>query len=962
MIKRIALAGILCLVCSSASAKHLMVEGVLRDNGGAVIDGAFDITYTLYASESAEVGEWTETHVGQDVNAGFFQARLGQSTDLTDALFAQNGELWLGITLAGQPELPRTPLETDPYAFFAQQAQTALGLGCTGCIDASHLASEVAWAAASGPGGAALDLSCTGCVTLEALSAGVMAASNVSYDDTTTQMGVADVQSAIEKLKTLIGTGGGTGGPVNEGAGTVSRYTNQWGLPSYGVATEFLHLMNPTPPKVVMWMYGGQNTGFASANNLIVQSSSFAPNSYSGGVNGNVGDENITVSNASAFNVGDHVLIHQTMGQNAGQWELNAVTGVTGSALGLAKGLEHAYVSNTGTGTERAQIVVAANYNHMEVVSGGIVHQAKTLPTGASDDFSGGIVYVRAQQITVKAGGVIRANGVGFDGGVPQGGNNTPELPGDSECQHTPPKTNSPSCSGGGGGYSTCGSSSCSNGAAGGGGGKVAGQEGKGSGTHGKGGLAHGDAQGSKIFHGGGGGGTWVGHGGTGGGLVVLGAKTIVVENGGKIEANGADGGGSTNGNNFYAGAGGGGGGTVALFAETVQIAGTVQANGGKGYTNNSNGRHGGDGGEGWVLELDPIPGVVNQSFATGVEIWVDGVNVTPSVGDPNGKGHPHYDPVNKKWGVTGTESWSTGPLDLTNVASWTLGEHKVEMKETGGAGGDLKAYFYLIQSFTESKAPPNDTCATPVLLDPNTDPVVISGTTEDTMGKTSAKDDYKQGGCGGLGGPDVVYRIDLTQRALLHAAVVAPFPPKLYLRAGDCVTGEVEVCADKEFTSDPLEAGTYYLVVDSDSKFAKGDFTLAVSTTPAPLPANDTCDSSQQLVFTDGKAIVNATSIYALDDTKGLCPAVFDGGPDVYYEIDVPNQATVKINVVSQDFSPVVYVLATGCGDTAFPISCSASGTLELNGIQGGKYWIVVDGVSQQKWGDFTMTVDLSN
>ena len=66
----------------------------------------------------------------------------------------------------------------------------------------------------------------------------------------------------------------------------------------------------------------------------------------------------------------------------------------------------------------------------------------------------------------------------------------------------------------------------------------------------------------------------------------------------------------------------------------------------------------------------------------------------------------PHFDAVNNKWGVGGTERWSSGPLDLSGATNWTLGEHTLEFKDTGGAGGDVKAYLYMIQTFSESTPP----------------------------------------------------------------------------------------------------------------------------------------------------------------------------------------------------------------------------------------------------------------
>ena len=367
----------------------------------------------------------------------------------------------------------------------------------------------------------------------------------------------------------------------------------------------------------------------------------------------------------------------------------------------------------------------------------------------------------------------------------------------------------------------------------------------------------------------------------------------------------------------------------------------------------------GGDGGDGWIVELAPVQGVVNESYPKGVEIWVDGVNITGTIGDPNAVGDPAWDASSNSWGATGLDGWATGPLDLTNATNWTLGEHLIELRETGGAGGQLKSYIYVIYPYTESTPPLNDACDTPLVLDPSSGPVVTSGTTEDIMGKTKATDSQVQPGCGGASGLDVVYRIDLPERSLLDIAIVAPFSTKLYLRQDDCDGGALVQCGDKELSTAPLEAGTYYLFVDSDSPGAKGDFTLGVASTPAPIPENDSCETATDLLFSaQGVATVSSSSLYAQDDSKGLCSAAFSGGPDVVYTFTATAGQSFTIEVSSPEFQSVIYVMAQGCGDAGFPLGCSSTGELAVQGLPQGQYWIVIDGVQPGQWGDFDLTV----
>jgi len=948
-----------------AEDRHMVVEGLLKDDAGAVLEGDFQVTVSLYAAQDSVDAVWTETLDALTVKGGFFQARLGMANKLESGLFQQNTGLWIGVALEDQPEFPRTSLETDPYAYRAMSAASADALSCTGCVDQSHLGFSAATGDASGAALSAItaisadvagDVQCTGCIDLTALEVGVLAASNVSFDDTASELGADNVQTALDKLKALVDEGGG-GSNANEGAGSVSRYSNQWGMPSYGTAIEYLHLLNPSPAKVLLHLYGGENTGFASSNNLIV-SNSYTPNTYSGGANGGAEDDTLTVSNAGAFNQGDHILIHQTVGNSPGHWELNAVQAINGNSLKLAKKLEHSYVDNDDS-SNRAQVVIAASYNTFEVVNGGHVYPSVDLNTDAASD---GIVYVRARQLTVKNGGKISANGYGFQGGGSNSGWQQWSRQGDSEC-NTNKDTNDTqnNCSGGGPGYPYSSYCETHNYGAGGGGNKTAGTQGKYHNCNceqgGQGGAAKGTDDGTELHFGGGGGsGYYENQGyGDGGGIVVLGAETIIVESGGTIEAKGGNGRGGCHGSG-----GGGAGGTVALFATTTQVDGNINVSGGSGGDNSGN-ANGGGGGEGWSIQLTPMPGMINQSYATGVEIWVDGQNVTATIGDPNAKGSPHWNSTDKKWGATGTEAWSTGPLDLTNIANWTLGEHKLEFKETGGAGGDLKAYTYVIHPFSKSTPPDNNACGAPTLLDPNTEAVVISGTTEDFMGKTLASDDSKQEGCGGDGGPDVVYKIELAERSLIHANVVAPFASKLYIRSDNCATGDMMYCAENELTTTPFEPGDYYLFVDSDLAAAKGNFTLGVSTTKAPLPINDTCATAMTLNFgADGMATHSGTTLYGLDQYKGSCPAPNDKGPDAVYEFDAGTGQTLQVDITA-DFNALLYVTTSQCGKDGFMLTCNSSKSLTLQGLNGGKYWLYVDGAAEKEWGTYDLTVSLT-
>ena len=937
------MAAALLLTSATASAAvplEMPLQGVLRDNAGTpVVEGEFEVTFAIYTDSEATEQVWTETHPTLSVAAGAFRVQLGSVVPLDPSVFATSSALWIGMTVETDPELPVRPLGTTAFAF---HSASAADLACTGCVQPDALADATRDSVVAS--------------ALEAVSSIGYAttAAELPYDAAATELAAGDVQGALDELKALIDDAAGPGpGDVNEGAGTVAyARDNTWVMGPFGTVTEYVHLFDPAEAKVILYLYGAATASFAAGNNLGV-AYDFAPNQYSSGVQGNTGETVLQVGEPGVFNAGDHILIHQSVGtggngQGAGQWETGIVEGIEGGTVFLVSPLEHTYTSS-GANSGRAQAVVAASYNNLEVLSSGSIHPSKRFD---DDGQEGGIVFVRAQTLTVRSGGVIHADGYGYDS---QAGGNRHQ--GDSECATNTSQSDVANCSGGGG--TTNNNSYCGGGGGGNKTGGTASTGGNCGSNGGKGGASKGTDSADDLHFGGAGGNSynWPSSGisGSGGGLVVVGASILTVEAGGTIRSLGIDANAHLN--------GGGAGGTVAIFADTYVNEGTIDLSGGQGYGNQGTGGSyapGGHGGEGWLHVEGSRPGMIPENHPRGVTISIDGVEVTSTLGDPNGRGAPHWDADAKMWGADGLSEWSSGPLDLTGVANWTLGEHTLSFEETGGAGGQLKAYIYVIYPFTESTAPDNDSCDDAQPLDLSAGPVVVSGTTQDIMGKTLATDTSSDPTCGGAGGPDVVYEVEITERSLLSAAVVAPFYARLYLREANCVDGDLAYCGANEFSSTPLEPGTYYLFVDSDSQSQKGDFTLAASLTPAPLPDHDTCDDALQLLFSPGGVATHSgTTLYALDQTQSWCDPV-GGGADVFYQFTAATGQTIDITMQSTGFDPVLYLYKDTCaGNEA--VFCTAGTDIFIPSQAGGQYWLVVDGTSEQEWGSYDLTVTVN-
>ncbi|GMV43776.1 MAG: hypothetical protein AMXMBFR64_54920 [Myxococcales bacterium] len=180
----------------SVPPPFMPIQGVLRDNAGLVVSqGTFAMTFALYGAEGDAAPVWSETWPpgGEScalvpdpcvaVQGGVFTVLLGTHVPLDPQIFAAAPELWLGVRVEGEPELPRRRLGSSAYALHAATAGEAAGLACSECVNAGALGFPAA--AGDVHGGSALHalsadtaagLDCQGCVPMGALGDDVKAA------------------------------------------------------------------------------------------------------------------------------------------------------------------------------------------------------------------------------------------------------------------------------------------------------------------------------------------------------------------------------------------------------------------------------------------------------------------------------------------------------------------------------------------------------------------------------------------------------------------------------------------------------------------------------------------------------------------------------------------------------------------------------------------------------------------
>lgn len=238
----------------------------------------------------------------------------------------------------------------------------------------------------------------------------------------------------------------------------------------------------------------------------------------------------------------------------------------------------------------------------------------------------------------------------------------------------------------------------------------------------------------------------------------------------------------------------------------------------------------------------------------------------------------------------------------------------------------------------------------------------IVLGNGASVSGDTFAARDDVAGSCGGAGAADLVYRVEVTKRSRLVAALQAEEAPHLLVVWRRCGDRSTEVACGRD-VDEVLPPGTYFVAVDGSSEDALGRFTLSWSLQDLTAQGG-ACLSAPTLV--DGGTVAG-TTVGAGDKFAASC-AGSDGaasGPDRVYKIVVPRRTRVHVALTASSFDAAI-ALRKVCADAsggakAAELACEADSdvgqrTIIDRTLEVGTYWVVVDGQTPNDQGSFVL------
>ncbi|MCU0692861.1 MAG: hypothetical protein MUF54_15790, partial [Polyangiaceae bacterium] len=227
-----------------------------------------------------------------------------------------------------------------------------------------------------------------------------------------------------------------------------------------------------------------------------------------------------------------------------------------------------------------------------------------------------------------------------------------------------------------------------------------------------------------------------------------------------------------------------------------------------------------------------------------------------------------------------------------------------------------------------------------------------------EVQGDTFAARDDIRARCGGEGGGDVAFRIDVQQRARFFARLKAEEGKHKLALQTSCGVAQTELSCGEAVDAE-LTPGAYWLVVDDAAAQSFGRFRLGyriqdldqVQAACAAAPA-----------VKAGQAMTGST-VAAGNRFWASCAGAVDeqAGADRVYSLRIDRRSNVSVKVGSPSF-PAVVSLRSRCPDPGSEFACRASlgpGDVALDSrVEPGTYYVVVDGKLADTEGDYSLQV----
>jgi hypothetical protein len=241
-------------------------------------------------------------------------------------------------------------------------------------------------------------------------------------------------------------------------------------------------------------------------------------------------------------------------------------------------------------------------------------------------------------------------------------------------------------------------------------------------------------------------------------------------------------------------------------------------------------------------------------------------------------------------------------------------------------------------------------------------DAVPLAGASGTAAGDTFAARDDVAASCGGSGGADVVYRLDVPKRSRVRATLQGQEAPHVLVAWRRCGDRASEIACGPAL-DEVVAPGTYFVGVDGATSDAVGRFGLAWSVQDL-TPQAIACASAPSLVE---RAATHGTTAGTGDRFDTSCGGhdVVLTGADRVFRFVLASRARVKLELTAPTFDAFLALRKT-CGDTsgmlgAAQLACSGEFDNQRRThieatLERGTYWVVVDGQSPNDQGAFVL------